>query len=223
MVATDSNHTASQDTYTVIVNDRSFRFPDSVLEPRRILNTADFAPADECILVQVFGHGTRAIGLDETVDLTESGAAVFRAFHSDRVYRFTVDERGFDWGDPKIKEPVLRAIAHVPESDVIVFERKDHPDRELGPQDDVDLASGGTEHLRTKRSLVKVFFKDDPYCIPAGTYTTEELMAQFPIEEGYLLNLKTEDGELVTLKPGQKLHVEEGMHFYSQPPGGGSS
>jgi hypothetical protein len=45
----------------------------------------------------------------------------------------------------------------------------------------------------------------------------------FPIEAGYLLNLKTEDGELVTLKPGQKILVKNGMHFYSQVPGGGSS
>lgn len=74
-----------------------------------------------------------------------------------------------------------------------------------------------------RKHLVEVFFKDKPYEIARGVYTTEELMAKFPIEEGYLLNLKKRDGELVTLKPGEKIRVKRGMHFYSQVPGGGSS
>jgi hypothetical protein len=48
-------------------------------------------------------------------------------------------------------------------------------------------------------------------------------MAKFPIKAGYLLDLKTRDGELVTLKPGEKIRVKRRMEFFSQSPGGGSS
>jgi hypothetical protein len=223
MTSAESNHISHPDGFTATVNRQTLHFPDPLADARLLLSAADFSPADDCILVQVFAHGTRAIGLDETVDLCEPGIEAFWAFRTDRIYRFTVDERGFDWGDPMIKEPMLRSITHLADDEVIVFEREEQPDRVLGPDDELDLGATGTEHLRIKKRLVTVFFKDDPYRIPAGTYTTEELMTKFPIEEGYLLNLKTEDGELVTLKPGEKIHVKDGMHFYSQPPCGGSS
>jgi hypothetical protein len=211
------------DRFSAAVNGQTIEFGDPVPDARQILNAANFTPADECILIQIFSHGARAIGLDETVDLREPGIESFSAFRADRIYRFTVDERGFDWGEGKIKEPVLRAIAHVKEDEVIVLDRQDQADQELGPDDEVRLADAGTEHLRVEKRLVTVFFKKDKFEIPRGFYTTDQLIALFPIEPGYLLNLKSEDGELVTLKPGQKILVKNGMHFYSQVPGGGSS
>ena len=209
--------------FSVTVNDQNIRLADPVPDARRILNAANYVPADDCILIQVFSHGTRAIGLDETVDLREPGIEVFWAFKSDRTYRFTVDERGFDWGDATIKEPMLRSIAHVKDDEVIVLQRKDQAGKELGSEDEVRLSDPGTEHMCVEKRLVTVFFKNEPYELPRGVYTTEELMAKFPIEKGYLLNLKTPDGQLVTLKAGEKICIKNGMHFYSQVPGGGSS
>lgn len=209
--------------FSASINDQVILFDDSVPSASQMLSAANYCPADECILIQIFAHGARAIGLDETVDLREPGIETFWAFRADRTYRLTVDERGFDWGDPRIKEARLRAIAHVKEDEVIIIERRDQPDLELGPADEVNLSDAGTEHLRVEKRLVTVYFKDKPFHIPRGIYTTEQLTAIFPIEAGYLLNLKTEDGELVTLKPGQEIRVKNGMHFYSQVPGGGSS
>lgn len=209
--------------FTATINNQAVHFGDPTPSVRQMLNAANFVPADDCILIQVFPHGTRAIGLEETINLREPGIETFWAFKADRVYRFTVDERGFDWGAGTIKEPMLRAIAHVKDDEVLILKRKEQPDQELRPEDEVHFSDPGTEHLRVEKRLVEVFFKDKPYLIPRGVYTTEELMSKFPIEPGYLLNLKKPDGELVTLKPGEKIHVKCGMHFYSQVPGGGSS
>jgi hypothetical protein len=209
--------------FTVTINGQTIHLGDPVPDARQMLNAANFTPADDCILIQVLAHGTRAIGLDETVDLREPGIEVFWAFRADRIYRFTVDERGFDWGDGSIKEPVLRAIAHIKDDEIFILERQDQPDQELGPDDEVRLADAGTEHLRVEKRLVTVFFKTEEFHLQRGIYTTEQLIAIFPIEEGYLLNLKSEDGELVTLQPGEKIRLKDGMHFYSQVPGGGSS
>jgi hypothetical protein len=223
MHADTETNVRNRDRFSAAINGQMIEFDDPVPDARRILNAANYTPADECILVQDFAHGARAIGLDETVDLRKPGIETFWAFRADRIYRFTVDERGFDWGDARIKETMLRAIAHVNDDEVIILERRDQPDQELGPEDEVHLADAGTEHLRVEKRLVTVFFKKEKFQIARGVYTTEQLIALFPIEAGYLLNLKSEDGELVTLKPGQKIRVKNGMHFYSQVPGGGSS
>jgi Multiubiquitin len=223
MQADTETNIRERNRFPAAVNGQTIDFGDPMPDARQILNAANFTPADECVLIQIFNHGARAIGLDETVDLRESGIESFSAFRADRIYRFTVDERGFDWGEGKIKEPVLRAIAHVKDDEVIVLDRQDQPDEELGPEEEVLLSDAGTEHLRVEKRLVTVYFKEDPFRLARGIYTTEQLMAIFPIEQGYLLNLRTEDGELVTLKPGQKTRLKDGMHFYSQVPGGGSS
>jgi hypothetical protein len=209
--------------FSASINGQTVFFGDPVPDARQLLNAANYIPADECILIEVFAHGARAIGLDESVDLRERGINTFWAFRADRIYRFTVDERGFDWGEVKIKETMLRVITHVNDDELIILERREQPDQELGPEDEVHLADAGTEHLRVEKRFVTVYFKDKPFEIRRGVYTTEQLIALFPIEAGYLLNLKTEEGELVTLKPGQEIRVKNGMHFYSQVPGGGAS
>ena len=209
--------------FRVSVNRTTYTFADPMPGTRQILAAAGFLPADDCVLVQVFDHGTRALGLDETIDLRKHGSETYFAFRTDRVYRFTVDERGFDWGAEKIAESMLRTIAHVAEDEILILQLEDAADRELAPSEEVRLSDHGTEHLVVRKRLVAVLFKDNEYKIPRGVYTTEQLMSLFPIEEGYLLNLVTDDGQLVTLVSDQEIHVKDGMRFYSQVPTGGSS
>lgn len=209
--------------YPATVNGKNISVDDPVPMGRQVLDAAGFVPPDECVLIQGFAHGTRAVGLDETIDLSQPEIEAFYAFRSDRIFRLTIEERGFDWGSARIKEPTLRSIAHVPDDEILFLERTDQPDLELGPDDELDLSKPGTEHLRCEKRLIEVFFKDQPYQIQRGVYTTEQLMAKFPIEQGYLLNLLKPDGELVILKPGEKIRVKCGMRFFSQVPGGGSS
>lgn len=220
---TESVSAGNRGRFAATVNGKEITLTDPVPTARQILDAAGFIPADDCILIQVLPQGTRAIGLDETIDLRPTGKETFWGFKSDRIFRFTVEEHGFDWGTAKIKESLLREVAHVKEDEILVLERKEEPDRELSPGDEVDFSNPGTEHLRIEKRFVEVFFKDIPYKIPRGIYTTEELKAKFPMEPGYYLNLLKPDGELVTLKPDEKIPIKCGMKFYSQVPGGGSS
>ena len=76
----------------------------------------------------------------------------------------------------------------------------------------------------TKKRLVKVFYDTEPKEIPAGVYTTEQLIKEiFDVPAGYLLNVVDENGQLVTLKPGQPVRVHEDQKFFSQVPSGSSS
>lgn len=204
------------------VNEVTVKFADATPSGERILDKADLKPVGEYVLIQLMGHSTRSIGLDETVDLRAPGTEAFRAFKSDRIFRFTLNEHGFEWGVDKIPEPEIRVIGRVPDDEVLVLER-DGGEVDLKPADVLDLARGETEHLRTEKRLITVFFENEPREIPRGVYTTEQLKQLFGVQEGYVLEFINEEGQLTPLKPGAKLRVKQGMKFFEQVPCGGSS
>lgn len=208
--------------FSTTVNGAPVQFGDAQPKGERILDKAGFKPAGDFVLIQLMRHGTRSIGLDETVDLTAPSTEAFRAFKSDRIFRFTLDGHGFEWGVRKIAEPELRIIGHVRDDEVIVLDR-DGDEVELKRGDELDLGEAGTEHLHTEKRLITVFFENKPREIPRGTYTTEQLKHLFGVQEGYVLEVINEEGNLTELKPGKKLRVKDGMRFFEQVPCGGSS
>ena len=205
------------------INGIEVAFADPAPVGRQILSDAGFLPAEDHVLIQLLLHGTRSIGLDEPIDLRGPGAEAFWAFQSDRIFRFTINGRGYEWGVPKIAETLLRRIAAVPDEEILVLKRDDK-DVVLAHDDIVELAASGTEHLLTAKRFVTVYLDTDiEKKIPGGTYTTEELIRVLDIEDGYLLNLLDPQGKLSLLQPGQKTTVEDGMKFFTQVPQGGSS
>jgi hypothetical protein len=188
-----------------------------------VLVEAGFQPPNECILVQLGHTGARALSLDERVELGRPGIEAFRAFRSDRTYRFTIDEREYEWGEATISERDLRIISTISDDQLLVVDCVQEACGVLRPGGSLDLAKRGTEHIRAKPRFVAVHFKKQKVRIERGSYSTEQLLRLLGVEEGYVLNLKADDGELVTLKPGDSLCVEDGMKFFSQPPSGGAS
>jgi hypothetical protein len=213
----------SSKCYGATVNHRAVDFTDPVPDGRQILLAAGFDPADDHVLIERMRHGTRLVGLDEPVDLRKEGREAFDAFRTDRVFGFTVDGRGYEWGASVLTEPQLRELAALTEDEVLVLERQNEPDRDLGPGDEINLGTPGTEHLRTVKRLVTVFLDGLEKKIARGTYTTEQLITLLGVTAGYLLNMVDASGQLVTLQPGQHVHIKECMKFYSQVPCGGSS
>jgi len=208
--------------YFTTVNEATIKFSEATPSGAMILDKAGLKPASEHVLIQLMGHSSRSIGLDETVNLAAHGTEAFQAFKSDRIFRFTLNGHGFEWGADKVPEPQLRVIAHVGKDEVLVLERAGK-DVELKPADVLDLAQGGTEQLYTEKRLITVFFENDPREIPRGVYTTEKLRLLFGVQEGYILEVINEEGHLTPLKPGAELRVKEGMKFFEQVPCGGSS
>ncbi|MBW7948648.1 MAG: multiubiquitin domain-containing protein [Pseudorhodoplanes sp.] len=208
--------------YLTTVNGTEVKFSDATPQGSRILDKAGFKPAGEHVLIQLMKHSARSVGLDETVDLRAPGTEAFRAFKSDRVFRFTLNGHGFEWGFGQIPEPELRVIGRVRDDEVLVLEREGE-DIELKPDDVLDLSGGGTEHLHVEKRLITVFFENNPREIRRGVYTTEQLKDLFGVQEGYILEVINEEGHLTPLKPGKKLRVKEEMRFFEQVPCGGSS
>lgn len=186
-----------------------------------ILLRAGKAPAEQYLLIQVLERSSRSVSLEEEVELKGAGIELFRAFHGDRLYRFIEDGTGYDWGAGSISETELREIAAVPEAFALELVQGGGG-RVLQPGELVPLDGKSVEQFRRVQRLVKVLLGETVHHIPAGVYTTEELIKVLGVQPGYLLNVATEDG-LVPLKPNEKLRVVDCMQFIEQVPCGGSS
>ena len=210
-------------SFELEVNEAVITFKDPVPTASQILREGGFTPTDEHILIRLQKGSSNALGLDESVDLRNGESAKFLAFKSDRIFRFTVDGGGFEWGEGTISESDLRKLAAVGDDKVLVLERRDDPDHELGPDDQVPLTNAGTEHIRTTKKVIAVFIDDVEKQIDRGSYKTEELIDILGVEQGYLLNMLNAEGQLKTLNPGECVSVRAGMKFFSQVPCGGSA
>ena len=208
--------------FVISVDDVQLQLAEPVLDGERILNEAGFQPAEDYVLIQLLLPGTRSVGLDESVDLRQKGSRAFRAFKSDRIFRFTVDDVGYEWGIAKITEPELRRIAVVDDGRTLVLERGGKA-IELAADGIVELGEAGTEHLRVVELVTVTLDNELEKKIPSGAYKTEELIRVLGVEAGYVLDVLDEQGTLVPLQPGQTIQVKAGMKFVSHVPAGGSS
>lgn len=188
---------------------------------KAILKAAGKVPAEQFLLIQLFERGSRSVSLEEEVELKDVGIELFYSFPGDRLYRFIEDGTGYDWGAGTISETQLRQIAAVPEAFALEL-IQGGGGRVLQPGEVVSLDGQGIEQFRRVKRLVKVMLGEVVHHIPAGEYTTEQLIQVLGVQPGYLLNVQTEEG-LVTLKPNEKLRVVDCMQFVEQVPCGGAS
>ena len=205
------------------VNDTRYFTDDPIPDGRKLLQTAGLLPASDYALVRLTHPGSRAVGLDEEVNLTAPGEESFRAFLSDREFNFTVDEVGYVWGAPAISEEELRVISGTPVGKALILDRQDGDDVVIEPGTSVDFAARGTEHIYTEKRLITVYYKEDPFELERGRYTGAQLATKFNVPSGYVLDLVKPDGDFKEIKPTESLKVREGMHFVSHPPCGQSS
>ena len=223
MTTSKSNRVAGvEERFLISVNDVQLQLVEPLLNGGEILDKAGFQPARDYVLIQLLLPGARSVGLDESIDLHQEGTQRFRAFKSDRLFRFTINDKGYEWGVAKITEPELRRIA-VEDGDGILVLERDVKAIDLAPDDIVELGDTGTERLRVV-NLVTVYLNNGvEKKIPSGAYKTEDLIRVLDVEDGYLLNVLDEQGTLDPLQPGQTIQVKAGMKFYSQVPAGGSA
>ena len=202
------------------VNKVELQVTRPALDGRQILAAAGFRPPEDHVLIRLLFPGTRSVGLDESVDLSRRRTNEFRAFRSDRIFRFTINGRGYQWGAAEISQRELRTVAVVDPDATLVLER-DGDTVPLAADGTLELGDAGTEHLRVVE-LVTVDLNDDAKEIRGGCYKTEDLADVLGVEPGYVLDVLV-DGQLKPLEPGQTTEVQDGMKFYSHVPAGGSS
>ena len=91
------------------VNGLTVKFTNPNPKGGHMLEKAGFEPAGDFALIQLLGHSTRLIGLDDEVDLRGAGTEAFRAFKTYLSYRFLLNDHCFGGGAHKIAEGAIAA------------------------------------------------------------------------------------------------------------------
>lgn len=227
---TQQNQEARPQGHAIEVLDEHFtphgtRIDDDRTTGRQIAEAAGFNAIDEVIVLkQLLSGALEEIRPDELVDLIEAGVERFFVIEGDSTFRLFLDGLKLEWPRSKINASTLLRLARKGDEFEVVQQLEDEPDKVLDEDDVVDLSKKGTEHFKTRKGskLITVLYNEQPFELARGTYTTEQLVAIFKVESGYILDLWV-DGKLVDLTPGQELKLKAGMHFTSHPPRGQSS
>jgi hypothetical protein len=149
-----SNVTAASEShraFQVRIDDQPFEIRDPIITGRQILDLAGKRPASEFVVLLYLPDGLlEEMRLEESTDLREPGAERFVTFHSDRVFRFTLDEREFVWGSPLISGAKLKELAGVDPTKFDVWQEvRKSDDRLIGDKDEANLDEKGTERFFT--------------------------------------------------------------------------
>jgi Prokaryotic E2 family E/Multiubiquitin len=132
------------------LNERSIDLHHDIPNGRQILEAANL-PVDNCSLFVILPNGDfEDVRLAEAFDLRARGVERFIAFHTDRIFKITIDNRQVAWGEAHILGAILKKLAGVPDQTYDVYQdvRGGH-DLLIRDNDCVNLAKPGTEHFVT--------------------------------------------------------------------------
>jgi hypothetical protein len=215
--------------YGLLVGDGDLQFrPVVVADPvptgEQILATAELRPTREHLLFQVLTNGTiREVRPEELVDLRAPGLEKFLAFHGDRIYRLTLDDRSVDWGGQRITGRVLKILAGVNPSDMdVVLLHPQGQNRVVGDDDRVDLSEPGVERFETVRISIEIFVNTAPHTVHQRVMDYWAIVRlEYPQAdpcrelESYTVTYAKgpKQNPSGTLIKGQSVHLKQGMEF----------
>lgn len=132
------------------LNFRPLLVSDPVPLGRQILSSAGLDPQDELSLFAILPDGDfEDVRLDEPFDLRERGAERFVAFHTDRDFKLTLDDRQLEWGKPIISGAALYRLAKIGKDEAVFLEVRGGEDRLIERDELIDLAEPGIERFIT--------------------------------------------------------------------------
>lgn len=207
--------------FAFILNGERYRTGDDTLDGRAIRLIAGLTPPSDYILVEVRRPGTSSVGLQDPVTLSQDAPAEFHAWKADRLFSFTLDEIGYEWGDKRITEAELRNVSGVEDDKDLILERTDQPDQVLGDGDLVALNPDGVEHLRTAEAATTIYINTEPFVVTGRKLTFEKLvgLAFNPVPSGPNIMITVDYGKGPKKKPkgsleaGQSVKIVNGMTF----------
>lgn len=203
------------------VNGAGYETRDQIEEGRDLLQIAGLDPAGDHVLIQLTRPGAKSIGLDEEVDLGEQGREEFRAFKADRTYNFIALDRGYEWGASSISEADLRDITGIAATEILVLERSDQSDQELGEGSAVDLTGSGTERISKRRRRITIIVNAREEKVDSDHLTHAEIvsLAFQPVPTGpdvvFTITYRKGPAESPkgTLPEGESVNIKNGMIF----------
>ncbi|WP_062762032.1 multiubiquitin domain-containing protein [Falsirhodobacter sp. alg1] len=222
----DLKQAAGQRGFAFTVNDQHFAIDDNDPSGRDLRAAARLNPASSYILIEIRDLGTTSIGLDDKAKLIKGEVSAFRAFESDRLFSFTLNERAWEWGDETISEDELRRYGEVPHDHDIVLDGQH--DTVIARGAVVSLAGKNAEQFITRPvppREVTIVINGRKRTVPAGMITYDTVVSlAFPDAAPnpdiiYTVGFRhggpaQPEGSLVA---GQSVQVHEGMIFGATP------
>lgn len=143
---------------TLLINASEVSFRDPSPTARDALLRAGFKPPSEHQLLSIDGGRIRHCPHEDEL---QPDALRFRAFRSDQLWAFTVDEVSQVWGERAAEVNELLAIFEVGDDHELVLERDGEPDVVLAADGEVEFGPDGVEDLvirqrRPEKILVSV-------------------------------------------------------------------
>jgi hypothetical protein len=133
-----------------LLNFRPVVIADSAPTGRHILEAAGVDPAEHSVFQWLVNGQLEDLRADETTDLRAKDVEKFIVFHSDRSFRFDLDDRVFEWGSSRIQGRVLKTLAKVDLVTYGVWQEVRGKDDVAIPDDGyADLTPAGVEHFFT--------------------------------------------------------------------------
>jgi hypothetical protein len=210
--------TKGRDKYKFTVDDVPYGTVDKIIDGSQIRETAGKSPASEFALIQIFGGSARSIGLQEEVTLDAGHPATFLSFQSDRVFNFTVDERGWEWGAATITAAEIYLHAGIDDDRELVLDSD--ADSVIPPDGKVALDTNGVERIRSREAkTVTIKVNGRPRVVEKRRHSYREIAAiaypnpnfdSFNYTTTYLHGVDGAEGDLVE---GETIAVKNGMVF----------
>lgn len=209
--------------YAIKVDGRTLTTEDPKLTGRQVRSLAGAAPASDFILIMIADGAAQSVGLDRSVHLDEiASPVVFRLFRSDRTFSFTVNERGFEWGDAVIDADEIRQVARVPDDHDLILDSDG--DRIIGDDDAVRLKGDGVERIVSRpmaNQTITIIVNTRPKTISARRLTFTDLVALAfetpPSGENVCFTVSYRKGPKRrsegSLLEGDSIRIKEGMVF----------
>lgn len=141
-----------ESTLEVKINGKKFEIDDPKPIGRQLLDKAGKRPVEEFVIFMFLDNGLmEEISLDEIVDLRKPGIEKFITFKTDRIFRFMIDGRSFEWGASLITGLTLKKLAGVnPETYNVWLEaRGQGEDQPVDNDQSIDLSEDGLERFFT--------------------------------------------------------------------------
>ena len=162
-------------------------------------------------------RGTRSVGLDEKIDLARHVPS-FRAFLSDRIFRFAVEGHGYEWGLGLMPEAELRTIHGLDADHVFSLDQTDS-DLIIDDDGEIDLEGRGSERLNVvRRPEITITVNSRPVTISRGWHDGADIKAtaiaqQVNIKPDFTLDLEEGGGNSRIIGDRDRLFLRGGEHF----------
>jgi hypothetical protein len=210
----------SHDKFEFLVDGAPHRTDDKTLDGRQVRAAAALTPARDYVLIQIIDGIGRSIGLEDPVELDKAEPAIFLSFRGDRIFTFTLNERGWEWGAATIRAEDLYRYGNLDEDIELVLDGD--RDTVVPPDGEINLSGRGVEHVQTRESrTVTIKVNARQRVVERGPISFEQLVAlAFPDQQPgpnttYTITYRKgpapkPEGSLL---PGQSVNVKNGMIF----------